>query len=218
MSPSKRKGPTPGKSKGTSPAKRPRTARLSAIGLLVFGVGLLVLFAIVAISEGIGHPDVPSGAVAIVEEAPDGEVTEAKFNRAMEQAAAEGKLDKVPKPSDPQYKALKEGTLEKLLQTVWVKGQAAEMGISASKEEISEKADELKEQGFQSDAEYEKTLKKLHFTQADVNEAMELQILATKTRNRSERILRKRVTVKSRTTTKKSRRLSSQNRPRAMFG
>ncbi|HEY8082965.1 MAG TPA: peptidyl-prolyl cis-trans isomerase [Solirubrobacterales bacterium] len=151
-------------------------------GLLVFGVGFVVLFAIVAIAEGVGDPSVPAEDVAIVEDVPgdDGNITKAKFDHALEQAAAEAKLPKVPKPGDDQYEELRDGALERLLQTVWVRGQAAEMGISVTDEEVAEKAKELREQQFKSEAEYQKAIKELHLTQADVNEVMELQILSPK--------------------------------------
>jgi parvulin-like peptidyl-prolyl isomerase len=148
-------------------------------GLLVFGIGFVVLFAIAAIAEGIGHPSVPAGDVALVEDVPgdDGNITKAKFSHAMELAAAEAKLPKVPQPGDDQYEEMRDGAMEKLLQTAWVRGQAAEMGISVSDEEVAEKVKELREQQFKSEAEYQKTIKELHLTQADVNEVMELQAL-----------------------------------------
>jgi parvulin-like peptidyl-prolyl isomerase len=151
-------------------------------GLLVFGAGFLVLFAIAAIAEGIGHPSVPAGDVAIVEDVPgdDGSITEAKFDHAMELATAEAKLSKVPKPGDDQYEELRDRAMEKLLQTAWVRGQAAEMGISVTDEEVAQKAKELREQQFKSEAEYQKAIKELHLTQADVNEVMELQLLTPK--------------------------------------
>jgi foldase protein PrsA len=189
MSPSKRKRPTAGKrppaGKGRSgnPGKRPPDREaVQRFGLLVFGVGFLVLFAIVAISEGIGQPSVPSGDVALVEDVPDdgGKITETKFRRALVQTAAEVKLPKAPKPGDDQYEELRDKALDKLLQTAWVKGQAAEMGISATDSEIAQKAKELREQQFKSEAEYRKTLKSLHLTETDVNEVMELQVLGPK--------------------------------------
>ncbi len=183
MSPSKRKRPTPGKSTGGDPQKRPPDREVvRRFGLLVFGAGFVVLFAIAAIAEGIGHPSVPAGDVAIVEDVPgdDGNITKAKFNHAMELSAAEAKLPKVPQPGDDQYEEMRDGAMEKLLQTAWVRGQAAEMGISATDAEVAEKAKELKEKKFKSEAEYQKAIKELHLTQADVNEVMELQVLTPK--------------------------------------
>jgi len=151
-------------------------------GLLVFGVGLVVLFAVVAVAEGIGHPSVPAGDLALVEEVPDGAgaVTEAEFARRMEQSAAKAQLDKVPKPGDPKYKELKETVLSELIQAAWIKGQAAEMGISVTDKEVTKKVEELKDQSFGSEAEYKKTIKDLHFTDADVRSLMEFELLIEK--------------------------------------
>ena len=42
---------------------------------VVLAALLVVLFVGVAIAQGIGNPSVPSGDVAVVEDAPDGEIT-----------------------------------------------------------------------------------------------------------------------------------------------
>jgi foldase protein PrsA len=185
VSPSKRKRPTSGKgrSKGAPPGKRPPDREaVRRFGLLLFGAGLLALFVVVAISEGIGHPSVPDGSLALVEEAPEGvgDITKEDFDLRMEQAAAKAKLDKVPKPGDPKYKELKEGALGELIQAAWVKGQADEMGIAVSEEEVDNKVKELKDQSFKSEAEYKETIKELHFTEADVRELMEFELLIEK--------------------------------------
>jgi parvulin-like peptidyl-prolyl isomerase len=190
VSPSKRKRPTSGRksppsgkagSKGSGKRPPDREA-VRRFGLLVFGLGLVALFAIVAISEGIGHPSVPSGDVALVEDVPDGagEISEADFRLRMEQTAAKSQLKKVPKPGDPQYKEIRETALGELIQGAWIKGQAAEMGISVTDQEVSKKVAELKEQSFASEAEYRKTIKDLRFTEADVRDLMEFELLIAK--------------------------------------
>ncbi|MEX2107417.1 MAG: peptidyl-prolyl cis-trans isomerase [Solirubrobacterales bacterium] len=183
MSPSNRKRPASGKGGGKGPAGKqpPDREAVRRFGLLVFGVGLVLLFAIVAISEGIGHPSVPDGDLALVEDVPDGAgaITQEDFRRRMEQSAAKGDL-KVPKPGDPQYKELKEAAVGELIQAAWVKGQAAEMGISATDKEVDKKLEELKSQSFSSEAEYRKTIKDLKLTEADVRELMEFELLVEK--------------------------------------
>ncbi len=184
MSPSKRKRPTAGKGRSGNPAGKrpPDRGAVRRLGLLVFGVGLIALFLIVAISEGLSHPSVPDGDVALVEDVPDGagSITEADFRRRLDQSAAKAQLKKVPKPGDPKYKELKETTLQELVQGAWVKGQAAEMDISVTEKEVSKKLEELKEQSFSSVAEYEKTVKELHFTEKDVRSLMEFELLIEK--------------------------------------
>lgn len=149
--------------------------------LLVFGVGLIVLFAIVAIAEGIGKPDIPSGSVAVVEDAPDGsgEITDARFEHALEQAAASLGLKAPPKPDDPQYEEAKEGALKSLLESAWIQGLAAERGVTASDKELDKELQKAID-SFGSKAEFDKFVKEAHYTKAGVDEQVKLQVLKTK--------------------------------------
>jgi len=159
-----------------------KSAGLQRLALLAFGALFILLFVIFAIAEGIGNPSVPSGSIAVVEDAPDGlsPVTEAKFHRALIQAAAQEQVKPVPKPGDKKYDELKEKALEGIFDSIWIQGQAAEMGISVSKKEIADELAKLKKQSFKTEQEYKKFLKEAHFSIADVNERVTLQILSAK--------------------------------------
>lgn len=150
------------------------------LGLLVFGVTFVLLFAIVAISEGFGSPDVPSDSVAIVEEAPGdtGEITIAEFEHALEQSAAQAQLKKVPKAGDPQYDELKETALNALFEAIWLQGLAEEMGVTPTDQELAAELKKLKDESFQSEAEFEKFLKEAKYTQEDVDERVLLAKLS----------------------------------------
>ena len=76
------------------------------LGLVVFGVLFLALFVVVGVAVGIGNPAVPSGSIAVVEDAPNGTITKAEFDRALVQAAARQGLKEVPATDDPQYQLL----------------------------------------------------------------------------------------------------------------
>jgi parvulin-like peptidyl-prolyl isomerase len=156
-------------------------AAIRRLGLLVFGVLFVVLFAIVAAAEGLGDPSVSSGDVAVVEEAPEdaGTITEEEFDRSLEQSAAASGKKAVPKPDDPAYDELKEAALGSLLDAAWLKGQAAEMDISVTEAEVAKEFKKLKDENFKSEAEYRKFLKDSNFTQADVDSRVELQMLST---------------------------------------
>ena len=67
----------------------------------VLGAFLVVFFVVVAIAQGIGHPSVPSGDVALVQDVPNGDIPMAEFQGALEQAAARQGAKNVPAPSDP---------------------------------------------------------------------------------------------------------------------
>ena len=172
-----RKG-TPGKG-GSFGASGPAAAR--RLGLLLFGVGFLVLFIIVAIAEGVGDPSVPSGSVAIVEEVPGdgGDITQEDFDHALLLAAKQGGEKKAPKPGDAKYEELKETALNSLFEAAWLEGQAAEWDIEAGDEEIAKEKKKLKKESFKSEKEFKEFLKESGFTPADVDERVKLQILST---------------------------------------
>ena len=152
------------------------------LGLLVFGVGFVILFVILAIAEGIGNPSVPSGDVALVEDAPGdaGEVTQAKFDHSLELAAKQAGEEKPPKPGDPKYDELKETTLGSILQSIWLEGLAAEEGIEVSDQEVVKSRKKIENENFGSKKEFEKFLKESGFTSADVDERVKLEVLSEK--------------------------------------
>jgi foldase protein PrsA len=157
-----------------------KSAGLQRLALLGFGALFILLFVIFAIAQGIGNPSVASGDAAIVEDAPDGlsPVSEADFRHALAQAAAQGKVKPVPKPGDEKYDELKEKALGEVLDAIWIQGQAAEMGITVTKKEIADELAKLKKQAFKTEAEYKEFLKEAHFTVADVDQRVTIQILS----------------------------------------
>lgn len=159
-----------------------RSAGLQRLALLAFAALFVLLFIAFAIAQGIGSPSIPSGAVAVVEDAPDdiGTITEAQFKHQLAQAAASAQIKPVPKPGDEKYDELKKAALGELLDGIWIRGQAAEMGISVTEKEVAEELKKLKAQAFKTEKQYKEFLKEAHYTQADVNERVEVQIVSTK--------------------------------------
>jgi len=159
--------------KGGKPAGRQRLA------LLVFAALFILLFVIFAIAQGIGSPSVPSGSVAVIEDVPSGlsPISESRFQHALVQTAAQQQIAPIPKPGSKKYEELREATLGELLSGAWIQGQAVEMGISVTDKEIAEELEKLKKQTFKTEKEYREFLKKAHFTTADVNERVKIQIL-----------------------------------------
>jgi parvulin-like peptidyl-prolyl isomerase len=151
------------------------------LALLLFGALFVILFAGYAIAVPLGHPSVPEGDVAIVEHVPDeiGEVSEAEFNRALLQQAAQAKLKSTPKPGDDKYEELKEAALGELLDTIWIQGEAAELGISVTPKQIAAELAQIKKTNFKTPAEYQKFLKTSRFTKEDVLARVKLQLLST---------------------------------------
>ncbi len=150
------------------------------LGLLAFGVLFVLLFVIVAIAVGVGHPSVPSGDVALVEGAPgdSSDITMDEFEHALDLTGAQAGEEKAPKPGDPKYEELKESALNAILESVWLQGLASEEGVEVTEKEIEAELKKLKKQSFKSPAEFKKFLKESHYTSADVNERVKLQILS----------------------------------------
>jgi hypothetical protein len=181
VSPDSRKRPTTGKGKGSAAKRSSGLAPLQRFGLAVFGGLLIVLFIGVAIAEGIGDPSIPDGDVALVEDAPGdtGNVSQADFDRALEQTVAAARLPRAPEPGDPKYEELQRATLGNILDMIWIQGEAAEMGIEVTQKEIDTELESIKRQNFRTEAEYERFLEESGFTDEDVDERVKLQLLST---------------------------------------
>lgn len=166
-------------------AKGGKSAGLQRLALFGFAALFIVLFLIFAIAEGIGDPSVPSDAVAVVEDAPDGigTLTKAEFQHALVQTAAENKVTPVPKPGDKKYEELRDKAMEQALNSIWVQGEAAEMGISVTPKEVAEELKKLKEKAFKTEQQYKEFLKEAHFTQADVNTRVKDQMFIEQVQN-----------------------------------
>jgi parvulin-like peptidyl-prolyl isomerase len=151
------------------------------LALVLFGALFVALFAGYAIAHGIGHPSVPSGDVAIVQEVPDsiGTISEADFRRALVQQAAQAKLKTPPKPGEKKYEELKTAALGEILDTIWIQGEAEELGIQVTPKQTGTELAQIKKTNFKTEAEYKQFLKTSHFTKADVLARVKLQLLST---------------------------------------
>lgn len=165
---------------GAKPGQSRKSGR-QRLALLVFAGIFVVLFAGFAIAQGIGAPSVPSGDVAIVQSVPDeiGSVSEAEFKRAMIQQAAQGKLKKVPAPGDDKYEELKTAAMGELLDSIWLQGQAEEMGIETTPKQLATELAQIKKQNFKTEKAYNEFLATSKFTQEDVEKRVKLQVLST---------------------------------------
>lgn len=165
---------------GAKPGQSRKLGR-QRLALLLFGALFVILFAGYAIAQGIGHPSVPDGDAAIVTSVPDdiGSVSEADFKRALLQQAAQAKLKDTPKPGDDKYEELKEAALGELLDTIWIQGEAEELGISVTPKQIATELAQIKKTNFKTEAEFQKFLKTSRFTKEDVLARVKLQLLST---------------------------------------
>ena len=139
--------------------------------ILVLGVVLI------AVIQGIGHDDVSSDSVAVV----DGdEVTQADFEAAFQQAAAQSGLQTPPAPGDEQYETIRDQALSTVLDSAWIAGEAERRGVEVTDKEVQDTFAQLKDQNFQTEEEYQQFLQQSGLTQEDIDERVRLQVISQK--------------------------------------
>jgi foldase protein PrsA len=154
---------------------------LQRLGLILFGVLLIVLVVGFAVAQGIGRESVPEGDVALVEDGPEGEntVNEAEMKLAMAQQALQLGLKKTPKETGGKYEEVKSAALGELLDFIWIQGEAEELGIKPpTAKKMAEELEKIKEQNFPTPAAYKEFLETSKLTQEDVDKRVELQVLS----------------------------------------
>ena len=175
MSPQGKKG-NPAARARRKPAPPPKSRK--RLGLIVFGALFLVLFVGVGVAVGIGKPGVPDGAIAVVEEAPDGTISTEEFDRALVQAAARQGLKEVPATDDPQYDLLADAAEGDLILSRWVLGEASDRGIEVTESEVDDELAAVKEQQFEDEKAFEKFLEDSGFTLEEARDRIRLQLLS----------------------------------------
>lgn len=172
---SKKSGaPQAGRSGGSSRAQR--------VGLVLFAVVFVALFVIFAVAEGLGAPSVPSGDIALVSSAPAKyeHISEADYKRSLQQQESQAGLKKAPKAGSKKAEELHKSAIGELLQSAWIFGEAEELGIKVTQKEVETELAKVKKESFKTEKAFQEFLKESNFTEEDVNERLELQILSTK--------------------------------------
>jgi parvulin-like peptidyl-prolyl isomerase len=151
------------------------------LALIVFGALFVLLFAIFAIAEGLTGPSVPSGDVAHVSNVPDefANISEDQMKRTVLRLATTGEeaAKKPPKPGSKKYEELQKKAMTELIEGVWIRGEGEELGISVTEKQVEDELAAIKKQNFPTPAAYKKFLEDSHFTQEEVNQLVELQIV-----------------------------------------
>ena len=152
------------------------------LGLFLFGALLIVLFAGIAIAQGVSNPSVPSGDIALVEDVPDGagDISMEDYDRAILQTVARSGLQEAPKEGDAQFDQIHEAAINDLLDQAWLTGEASELGITATDREVAAELETVKDQQFKTEAEFNKYLKEANFTLEEVTSRVRLQLLSQK--------------------------------------
>ncbi|MGV1049459.1 MAG: SurA N-terminal domain-containing protein [Solirubrobacterales bacterium] len=165
---------------GAKSGQSRKAAGFKRLALVVFSALFVVLFLVFAIAQGIGQPSVPSGDAATVKGVSDGNVSEAEFKRSLARQVSSGQTKKLPKRGTKKYEELKAAALGELLDAIWIGGEAEALGITVTDKQIETELANVKKQNFPTEKAYQRFLKTSHFTQEDVDERVELQLLSTK--------------------------------------
>ena len=108
-----------------------------------------------------------------------GTVSEADLKRALLQQAAQAKLKKTPKPGEEKYEELKDAALGELLDTIWIQGEAEELGLGDAETDRHRIGPDQKTE-LQNRAEIREIPRNLrNLTQEDILDRVKLQLLST---------------------------------------
>ena len=151
-------------------------------GLIVFGAIFVLLFAGIAVAQGIGNPSVPDGDIALVEEVPDGKgnISQEDYDRSFRQTWKRGGLQQAPEPGDAQFDQIKEAAINDLLDQAWLTGEAAELGVTATDREIQNEFETIRQDQFPNEAAFQTFLEDSGFTEEEVLDRVRLQVLSRK--------------------------------------
>lgn len=130
--------------------------------ILILAIGLIAAIVFTAFTTGLGRPSVPEGAVAVVDDVEDGEVTMAAFDRAMEQTAARLGLEEVPPRDDPQWEGIRDQAVEGLILEKWVEGELSDRGIEITDADVQSELESVRD-GFENQKQFERAVRESEF-------------------------------------------------------
>jgi parvulin-like peptidyl-prolyl isomerase len=151
-------------------------------GLVFFGIVFIALFVIFAVAQGLGAPSIPSGDIALVTNVPSelGHISQADYKTSLAQQQAQSGQKKAPKPGSKKAEEIHKAAIGELLNKAWIFGEAEELGIELTKKEVETELAKVKKESFKTEKAFQEFLKEDHFTEEEVQQRIELQLLSTK--------------------------------------
>ena len=144
----------------------------------------MLLFAVIAIKDGIGGPSLPEGDVLFVEDVSGGGVDLSQYETAFEQSWRRAGLPGAPARNNEQYQSIQEAAIADLLDQIWLRGEAASLDVRASGREIRNELQTIQDTQFPNKKAYQKFLRDSGFTEEEVLDRVRLQILSRKIEER----------------------------------
>jgi parvulin-like peptidyl-prolyl isomerase len=163
-------------------SKRGGSKGAQRLGLVLFGAVFIALFVIFAVAQGLGAPSIPAGDIALVTNVPSelGHISQADYKTSLAQQQAQSGQKKPPKPGSKKAEELHKKAVGELLNAAWIFGEAEELGIEPTKKEVETELAKVKKESFKTEKAFQEFLKEDHFTEAEVQKRIELQLLSTK--------------------------------------
>lgn len=146
-----------------------------AIGL---GGALIVVVVGFAVFRGLGQPSVPDGDIAIVQQVePEGVAIE-EFDKALELLLTrQDVLEDPPAEGTDAFEQNKDAAVNDVLIERWLLGEAEEKGYEISDRAVEQRLEEIKEQSFANEREFERFVEQSGFSDQDVLDRVRLQII-----------------------------------------
>ncbi len=156
--------------------------RLSILGVVI--AAIVVAVVLIAAND---DDEVPKGAVAGVDGKP---VTKEQFDRwlgvisAVQQPpnSKSKKKPEPPKPGSKNYEQTAQQVMQFLVSSLWVAGEAADRGLTATPKEIQRQFSETKKQSFPTEKAYQRFLEQTGQSQEDIMFRVRLDVLSNKIR------------------------------------
>ena len=98
---------------------------------------------------------VPAGAVAVVGDVEDGVVEQEEFDASLRRLSEQQGLREPPTPADATYENLRDQAMGAALTPIWIRGEAAERGVTATEGELADRGEQVRDQNFGSEKEFE---------------------------------------------------------------
>lgn len=142
---------------------------------LIMGVAILALIVPALLAAGCGGPKVPAGAIAAVGGAV---VTQEQFDQIWKLQEAQYKTQggALPEQGSAQFKQLRAGIVDYLVQNEVIKQKAAEMKVSVSDKKLKDQMKQIVAQ-VGGQAKLDKLLKERSATQAQLEDQIRTQML-----------------------------------------
>ena len=144
---------------------------------VVLGLALVAVIAGFAVFRGFSDPEIPEGAIAVVDGAPEPIITaEEVAGLALRNARLEG--TGLPTVDEPDFERFQDTALGELILARWVLGEADERGIAVSESDVAAARDGFIAGNFEDASQFQRFLELSQLTDAEVAELEEVALIS----------------------------------------